>query len=325
MARLLSLLVGAVLLFAASVPAKAASEIVVAIRYLQAQGTSHAHLFLYRDDGKLLRKLTSDDRGQDTDPIFSADGETIVFTRELSETQREYWSIAPGGGGLRRLEAAPDWYTAAKSSPFFIGADAPDTEPSPGAAPPPPVVHAPDGSVELVLRTVATDEDDSGNGEGHGKHFLLRDLKAGKETEMGKLPGFLGLYDVLQLRGNETQRFLFEGEMRVTFFGLHLNSTDGSTVFALDLPNRRLVRLSPNYAAPFPLPGEPAFLTWTENRYVPIPRSTKTANCSYIERWDAQLAKIRYAEPKAAAICYGASMYRAGKTPPVITIRKGAE
>lgn len=304
---------------------RAASEIVIAIRYLQAEGTSHAHLFLYRDDGKLLRRLTNDNRGQEIDPIFSADGETIVFTRELSETQREYWSIAPGGSGLRRLEAAPDWYTAAKSSPFFIGADAPDTEPSPGVEPPPPVVTAPDGSVELVLRTVATDEDDSVNGEGHGKHFLLRDLKAGTETEMGTLPGFLGLYDVLQLRGEETRRFLFEGETRVTFFGLHLNSTDGSTVFALDLPKRRLVRLSPNYAAPFPLPGEASFLTWTENRYVPIPHSTKTANCSYIERWEAQLAKIRYAEPKSAAICYGASMYRAGKTPAVITIRKGAE
>ena len=32
-----------------------------------------------------------------------------------------------------------------------------------------------------------------------------------------------------------------------------------------------------------------AFLTLTENRYVTIPGSTKTANCSYIERWAANL------------------------------------
>jgi len=85
------------------------------------------------------------------------------------------------------------------------------------------------------------------------------------------------------------------------------------------------VRLSPNWAAPVPLPGESAFLTLTENRYVPIPGTTKTANCSYIERWDAQLQKIRYARPKTAAIFYGASIYRPDRTPAVITIRQNAD
>src|SRR5207249_12288276 len=42
-------------------------------------------------------------------------------------------------------------------------------------------------------------------------------------------------------------------------------------------------------ATPIPLPGEAAFLTLTENRYVGIPGSTKTANCSYVERWAANL------------------------------------
>lgn len=59
-----------------------ASEIVIAIRYLQAQGTSHSHLYLYREDGKLLRQLTNDSSGQDAAPIFDASGETIVFTRK---------------------------------------------------------------------------------------------------------------------------------------------------------------------------------------------------------------------------------------------------
>ncbi len=35
-----------------------------------------------------------------------------------------------------------------------------------------------------------------------------------------------------------------------------------------------------------------AFLTFTENRYIPIPASKKTANCSYIERWDEKLNHI---------------------------------
>jgi hypothetical protein len=73
------------------------------------------------------------------------------------------------------------------------------------------------------------------------------------------------------------------------------------------------------------LPGEAAFLTFTENRYVEIPGSRKTANCSYMERWDDKLNKIRYARENTAALCYGASMYRPSKTPAVITIRKRAE
>ena len=64
-----------------SLQARADSEIVIAIRYLHAQGTSHSHLYLYREDGKLLRQLTNDNSGQDSGPIFSPDGETVVFTR----------------------------------------------------------------------------------------------------------------------------------------------------------------------------------------------------------------------------------------------------
>ena len=37
--------------------AYADSELVIAIRYLQAKGTSHSHLYLYREDGKLLRDV----------------------------------------------------------------------------------------------------------------------------------------------------------------------------------------------------------------------------------------------------------------------------
>ena len=65
-----------VVLFAAN--ARAASEIVVAIRYLQAEGVSHSHLYLYRDNGKFLRQLTNDNSGQDVDPIFAPDGESRI-------------------------------------------------------------------------------------------------------------------------------------------------------------------------------------------------------------------------------------------------------
>src|SRR3954462_14332696 len=98
----------------------AASEGVVAIRYLQAEGESHAHLFLYRDDGTLVRQLTKEEAGQDLDPMFAPDGETIVFTREIAENKFEYWSVEPKGGGLKHLEAEAAWYATTKASPCFV-------------------------------------------------------------------------------------------------------------------------------------------------------------------------------------------------------------
>ena len=308
--------------------ARAAAEIVIAIRYLQAEGNSHSHLYLYRDDGKLLRQLTNDNSGQDSGPIFAPDGSMIVFTREKPNGAREFWSADSLGKTLKKMEAAPDWYVAAKSSPYFTNIESDESTSTLSAlspaATPVPAYKSPDGSVELVLRLDPKDEDDQINGTGHGKHYLLRDLKTGTETEFGKVPGFYGASGLLHDNQDEDQHFLFEGPLRLAFFDLHLNSTDGDTVFALDLTGQRFVRLSPNWAAPIPLPGEAAFLTFTENRYVPIPGSKKTANCSYMEHWDEKLNKIRYAREKSAALCYGASIYRPELTPSTITMRRSS-
>jgi WD40-like Beta Propeller Repeat len=306
----------------------AAAEIVIAIRYLEAEGTSHSHLYLFREDGKLLRQLTNDNSGQDSGPIFAPDGSMIVFTREKPDGAREFWSIDPLGKALKKLEVAPDWYTQAKSSPYFTNVEPEEsTSPTPSpstAATPVPTYKSPDGSVELVLREDPNDEDDQIDGPGHGKHYLLRDLKTGVGTEFGKVPGFEGVFGLLHDSQEKDQYFLFDGPLRLAFFDLHLDSTDGDTVFALDLTGPRLVRLSPNWAVPIPLPGEAAFLTFTENRYLPIPGSKKTANCSYMEHWDEKLNKIRYAREKSAALCYGASMYRPDNDPHVITLRRSS-
>jgi hypothetical protein len=311
------------------VKARAASEIVIAIRYLQREGTSHSHLYLYREDGKLLRQLTNDNSGQEIDPIFAPSGETIVFTREIAEGNVQYWSVEPQGKGLKRLDAAPDWYKAAKTSPFFKSPEIPADEPAENTEQAEfgsriQRFKAPDGSVETVLREVETEDADQINGPGHGKHYTLRNLKSGKEVEFGEIPGFEGTVEQLKLR-DQRDRYLIEPPLRVAFYGLHIDSMEGDTSFALDLAKQRFVRLSPGWAAPFPLPGEAAFLTLSYPRYVPIPGSKKTANCSYMERWDSSLKKIRYAREGTAAICYGASMYRPGKTPRTIHIRKSGD
>jgi hypothetical protein len=311
------------------------AEIVIAIRYLQAEGTSHSHLYLYQEDGKLLRQLTKDNSGQDSGPIFAPDGSMIVFTREKPDNVREFWSVDPLDKTLKKLDAAPDWYVGAKSSPYFTNVEpeestspSPTTSPAESASPaetPPPTHKSPDNSVELVLREDPKDEDDQINAPSHGKHYLLHDLKTGSETEFVKIPDFEGAVEILHERQNPEEHFLFSGSLRLAFFEVHLGSSAGDTVQALDLTRPRFVRLSPNWAAPIPLPGESAFLTFTENRYVPIPGSSKTANCSYMEHWDERLNKIRYAREKSAALCYGASMYRPGLSPLTITMRRSSD
>ncbi|HST30004.1 MAG TPA: hypothetical protein VLK27_04120 [Chthoniobacterales bacterium] len=314
---------------------RAGSEIVLAIRYLQADGVSHSHLYLYRDDGKFLRQLTGDNSGQDVDPIFASDGASIVFTREKHENSlREVWSVQPLAGNPVKLDSAPAWYEQTKTSSYFTNRDAtPVTEsPAPSASATAAGMigerksyKAPDGSVELILREDPSDPDDQVNGEKHGKHYVLRYLKTAIQADFGTLPGFVGVYEILHDRQNPDRQFLFDGLLRVAFFGLHMNSTDGDTSFALDFNGPRFVRLSLNWAAPIPLPGDAAFLTLTENRYQTIPGTSKTANCSYLERWDAQLQKIRYARPNIPAVCYGASIYRPERTPAVIVVRQNAD
>ena len=342
------------------------SEIVIAIRYLQATGTSHSHLYLYREDGRLLRQLTNDNSGQDVDSIFSADGATIVFTREKANDQHEFWSVEPRGTNLKQLDKVPDWYASTKNSPFFTNAEEQESEapsptpsaeesPSASASPdiqqtqhpsgtaldavvraedqPPAKIDAPDGSGEIFWR--------KGKDKTDPLDWIMwfHDSKSGSDTEISRLPGFPS-FEPLQLPPGKDRQFLFEGPLRLVFFTSHLNSTDGDTVVAFDFNKRKLVKLSPNWATPVPLPGETAFLTLTENRYVAIPGSSKTANCSYVERWSANLhekcyqeteeeesicdgqPEVRYARKESAAICYGLSMYRPGKDPAVITIRK---
>jgi hypothetical protein len=366
------------------------SEIVIAIRYLQPKGTSHAHVYLYREDGKLLRQLTDDNSGQDSDPIFASDGETIVFTREKPNDAREFWSIDPRGVGLRKLDKAPAWYTPSKTS--LAAADSEEESPSSSSTPPPQeetspatasgsptakqaehqsvtaldavadaedrspeMIKAPDGSGEIFWRK---GKEENAAEESLNWVMWFRDVKSGQETEIGRLPAFPS-FEPLHIGKGKDPQFLFEGPLRLTFFSTHLDSQSGSTVMAFDFNKRKLIRLSPNWATPIPLPGEAAFLTLTENRYVQIPGTTKTAICSYVERWGPDIKQdclekrwaaeikqeffeeeswrdigdpicagepqMRYARKGSAAVCYGASMYRPGKDPAVITIPSEAD
>jgi hypothetical protein len=101
----------------------------------------------------------------------------------------------------------PDWYAGAKSSPYFTNVDARERGLAEGTSSPAelvsptttpvPTYKSPDGLFELILREDPNDEDDQMNGPGHGKHFALRDLKTGTETEFSKIAGFYGASELL--------------------------------------------------------------------------------------------------------------------------------
>jgi len=326
------------------------SLVVVAIRYVKAYGISHAHLYLYEENGKFLRQLTNFKTGQDHNPLFSDDGTLIVFTRTSdtdggknvvyaksnTPSEVEYWQVGVDGKKLQRLPIAPEWYKNSKDAAYFT-TEVPTGWPKDQLLPGEPNEQvqqdgdssvadlkklpvskfiSQDGNYELVLKLA--EDDLNSDGPGNGKLYELRNLKTGKRYQLGSLPNYLGLYDLLHSSEDPHNLFLIDGNLRLVFFQIHLNSTDGDTVYALDLKKPQLVRLSDNYSTPIPIPEEPAFLAWTDQRYVPIPYSKKTANCSYLAHWDANLQEIDYFNPNTAPNCYGASLYREGKKPSVL-------
>ena len=77
--------------------AYADSELVIAIRYLQAKGTSYSHLYLYREDGRLLRDVNvsarSDVGGDHVAPKLGVRAEFDVIlseTKNLASTSDEF-------------------------------------------------------------------------------------------------------------------------------------------------------------------------------------------------------------------------------------------
>ena len=69
--------------------AYADSELVIAISYLQAEGTSHSHLYLYREEGKLLRDVNvsarSDVGGDHVAPKLGVRAEFDVILSEAKK------------------------------------------------------------------------------------------------------------------------------------------------------------------------------------------------------------------------------------------------
>jgi len=302
-------LLAGITLLGAVQSARAATEVVVAERYLLPRGhASHASLFLYREDGQLVRKLTTGGAGQDSDPGFASDGKAIVFTRLGPGSRKEFWSVATTGRGLRRLEQAPGWYIARTPSPCYHWPD------DPSDASQLPIYRSPDGAYALLADT--PDE----NGEPVSRTWTLRNLKIGKTMPYPRPDGWGG--QVRTLGANSNQPFLLDGALRTAFVSVHRNDSHSHQVFALNLERPRMIPLSIDEAVVYPLRGDAAFLSVATTLFdVAIPHSDMHETSQYLERWNAHFHHVRYGT-EAAAWFYGASVYRPGRTPTIITVPK---
>lgn len=332
----------------------ASIRVVAAIRYLQVDGVSHARLYLFSGDGKMIRQLTKTQSGNDCDPVFSSDGKQIVFRREMKSANK-FFAVQVANGRVRPLDAAPPWYNAAlKERPLKF--DYPPSMPLPHdpkqerladyIKPGDVVYAAPDNSTAIVLKDKPSEAQPSD--DWYPKDVYLRNRDVEEDVLVSKLPyvsleaGSSPAENAMRnapdggqalhyQSGNEVgdidgvlvcngSPFLWVEPLRVVFLRQHRGSTYCEGFFALDLKQNRVHEVTPTCGDIIPLPGKPAFFCICNERYLPLGDGKRTVNCSFLDLWDADLKRVRFSAPKVAQY-YGGCVFQPDTAPAVIVLR----
>lgn len=319
-------------------------QVVVAMRYLQIEGTSHSHLYLFGRDGKLVRQLTKSDAGQDADPVFAPDGKSVLYVRVTGpgDNPVEEWRLVSVEGGNDRAVAEPPAWREAQAKPvLFFGRGSAE-----GAGQSDFTSKAGEVTFSLKSGETLTLKDDPAkrNSEemdwfpkiawfrGTGKEPevnlakfpLFAPKRANGEKEFWAAPLPRGVVPVellpektatdpdafpenLLINGNSP--FLEYPPLKAAFFTRHLGSTDKERLTVADLQNQKKYELAPNGGAVAILPGLPAFACVCSQLYLPL-GDGRTVDCSYLDLWEPGkegLRRIRFAEAKVG-VFYGASL-----------------
>ncbi|HEX8312318.1 MAG TPA: hypothetical protein VF614_13440 [Chthoniobacteraceae bacterium] len=86
-------------------------EAAVAIRYLEGQGQEPWHRISFHERRKDRRPLSSPGEGHNSAPVFSPDGKTIIFQREMPGAEAPHlFQVGRKGKGAKPAQGkAPDW------------------------------------------------------------------------------------------------------------------------------------------------------------------------------------------------------------------------
>ena len=302
----------AVLLFlAVATGFSRAAEVAISIRYLQPKGKSHAAIYLFHDDGRLLRQLSQPGEGQDVQPAFAPGGREIVFQRvkDIGEPP-VFWSVKRDGKGAHSLKGeAPAWHAGRKMATAFTAE--PEEVPAPTedvgvVVDGPETMTSPDGGYEIEVRP-------NPKADPHelSQRVAFLRKQGGAWQPFAEMPGYAYFWFVVKDKAGSP--FFFSPGQHVAFFCGEHDSTTGTNTFALDLDAARIVMLSENGATPYRWAGHAGFWCSASSRYEPFGEG-HTVNCFYLDRYDAKLQRIRFAT-KAHGIFYGASIFTEGEKP----------
>jgi hypothetical protein len=281
----------ALLSFLVALSTAVRADVALSIRYFKTEGTSHYHLYLYGDDGRVIRQLTAPEDAQDTAPMFSMDGSMIYFTRE-QHGRKQIFSLRPNGTQLHAVEEAPAGYPPRVADQAYeAGGDNDSLWQVRGKD---LFLTTPDGKQEVIL-----------NGDDNFKHsdpsfeanafkaLTIRDPATGQEKHIPTGGDEEQNYCDLATRAKSP--FLILPGLRLAFYWQWQGSTDGPRLGALDLTNQRTVFLSQNPAIAIPHGTRTGFFCVCQDRYQPLGKTTHTVNCLYLDWWDGNLQRTRFA------------------------------
>lgn len=258
-----------------------AADVAISIRYLHPKGKSHAAIFLFGTDGKLIRQITEPNDSQDVNPSFAPDGKSIIFTSENDSTRKRVLVSLDLASRAAKVIAGepPAWYKDRVIAKGFSGDD--------GAAAPAPArdtYSTADGAYTIVLKPSKEKDADESD-----KEAFLRIGQKPALIPFRKIPGFVSFW----MLHKADAPFPPIAQPRIAVFDGSHNSTDGTQFYVLDLVGQRIVQLSPNGGEIFPWAGHTGFFADAQSRYEDL-GDGRTVNCDYLDFYNEKLQRTRF-------------------------------
>jgi len=258
-----------------------AADVAISIRYLHPKGKSHAAIFLFGTDGRLIRQITEPNDSQDVNPSFAPDGKSIIFTSENDGSQKRVLVSLDLASKAARVIAGepPVWYKSRVIAQPFSGDDSAAT-----TAPARDTYSTADGAYTIVLKPSKEKDADESD-----KEAFLRIGQKPALIPFRKIPGFVSFW----MLHKADAPFPPIAQPRIAVFDGSHNSTDGTQFYVLDLVAQRIVQLSPNGGEIFPWAGHTGLYADVQSRYEEL-GDGRTVNCDYLDFYNEKLQRTRF-------------------------------